>query len=145
MRDTIFGLLMASCLLAMSACTAPPSSASSNGAQSGATPAKPAPRMSDPLPPERAVAGKVDRRCSTDADCVVKDVRNCCGMMPACVNANSPTDPAGVAEACKKRGGMSVCGFPAVEGCKCVRNECVALPPTIDPIVDPAPAPPAKE
>lgn len=101
--------------------------------------------MSEPLPPERVTAGAIDRRCRTDADCTVKDVRNCCGMMPACVNVNSATDPAGVAADCKTKGTMSVCGFPAIEGCKCQQGQCIGLPPSIEPSVDPAPLPPAKE
>ena len=56
----------------------------------------PAPPMSDPLPatpmptgPARpAVAGvpDLDRSCRVDADCAVKNVGNCCGYLPACVN-----------------------------------------------------------
>lgn len=148
MRRTILGLFAACCVLMAAACAAPPSSAAPDpsppGDSQAASPAKPPPK-SGPLPAERAVAGAIDRRCSTDADCVVKDVRNCCGMMPACVNVDSPTDPAGVAAQCKKGGMMSVCGFKAVQGCKCSRGQCTALSAAVDPIVDPAPAPPAQE
>lgn len=106
-----------------------------------------APPMSDPLPPVRAPerdaersqriapapaevpAGapvKIDTSCTRDADCVVKNVGNCCGYYPACVNVNSPTDPAGVQARCAREGMMSVCGFPSISACQCVAGECQA-------------------
>jgi hypothetical protein len=66
----------------------------------------------------------VDRSCSSDADCTVKDVGNCCGYYPACVNVDSPTDPEGVKAQCSKSGMASVCGFPAITGCQCVAGQC---------------------
>ena len=96
---------------------------------------KPAPPMSDPLPPERAPetrplpAGKpvqVVTRCKTDAECTIKDVGNCCGYYPACVNVNSPTDPKGVQAQCAKSGMASVCGFQEISGCQCVQGQCTA-------------------
>jgi hypothetical protein len=83
------------------------------------------PRMSDPLPPEvlpEPVA--LDRSCRTDADCTVKNVGNCCGYYPSCVNVNSPTDPAAVQAECAARGISSVCGFPEISGCQCVSGQC---------------------
>lgn len=150
MRTPLFHLLATCCLLAVSAaaCTASRSPSPEVSAAQSATPApaKPAPRMSEPLPPERVPAGaRVDRSCKTNADCVVKDVGNCCGRMPACVNVDSPTDPEGVQAECKRKGTMSVCGFPALEGCTCKQGQCIGLPPTIEPSVDPAPTPPAQE
>lgn len=96
---------------------------------------KPAPPMSDPLPPERVPdtrpmpAGKpvqVVTSCRTDADCTIKDIGNCCGFYPACVNVDSPTDPKGVQAQCAKSGMASVCGFPVIEGCQCVKGQCTA-------------------
>lgn len=103
---------------------------------------KPAPPMSDPLPAERApevkpsppspsvrapgTTGKVDASCKTDADCTVKNVGNCCGYYPACVNVNSPTDPAGVQAQCAKSGMASVCGFAEISACQCVQGQCQA-------------------
>src|SRR5688500_17951353 len=74
------------------------------------------PPMSDPLPPERVQVPsptpvQVVRTCKVDSDCVVKDVGNCCGYYPACLNKASPTDPAGVKAQCAKDGMASVCGF----------------------------------
>ena len=88
-----------------------------------------APPMSDPLPPQReeTAAGatvQVDRSCRTDADCTVKDVGNCCGHFPACVNVKSPTDPKGVQTQCAKNGMASVCGFEEIRGCQCVKGQC---------------------
>lgn len=133
-------LFLAACLTAIAvSCTAPPTSAVAEEAQSAApAPAKPRPTTGGPLPAERARTD-IDRSCRTDADCVVKDVRNCCGAMPACVNEGAKIDPAKVEEDCKRGGGMAVCGFPAIQGCKCVRGQCIALSEPIDPIVDPAP------
>jgi len=83
------------------------------------------PRMSDPLPPEvLPEPAALDRSCRSDADCTVKNVGNCCGYYPSCVNVNSPTDPAGVQAECAARGMSSVCGFPEVSGCRCVSGQC---------------------
>lgn len=142
MRHAIRFALAAALIGLMAACAAPPSSAT---AQSDAPATKPAPKTGGPLPALRGGGDRIDRSCSTNADCTVKDVRNCCGAMPACVNVNARIDPTKVQEDCKRGGMMSVCGFPAIEGCKCNRGRCIALPKPIDPIEDPAPAPPAKE
>lgn len=89
-----------------------------------------APPMSDPLPPERmpdAAAANpptIDRSCRTSADCVVKNVGNCCGAMPACVNTNARTDPAAVQAQCAREGISSVCGFKDVTACTCVAGTC---------------------
>jgi len=101
-----------------------------------APPAPPAPlkkRMTGgPLPPERIDDAKapaeikVDTSCRTDADCTVKNVGNCCGHYPACVNVDSPTDPKGVQARCAKSGMSAVCGFPEISGCSCVKGTCQA-------------------
>ncbi len=104
---------------------------------------QPAPPMNDPLPPVRAperedqlsprtpapvtpagTAVKINTSCTRDADCAVKNVGNCCGYYPACVNVNSPTDPAGVQAQCARTGEMSVCGFPSISACQCVAGQC---------------------
>ena len=56
--------------------------------------------------------------------CAVKNVGNCCGAMPACVNKDSPTDPQGVQAQCAASGRMSVCGFADVTACQCVSGRC---------------------
>src|SRR5690606_7548511 len=78
-----------------------------------------------PAPGGPAAAGAaVDRSCTTDADCTVKNVGNCCGYYPACVNVDSPTDPEGVQAQCAAEGRMGVCGFPEISGCQCVQGTC---------------------
>ena len=66
----------------------------------------------------------VDYTCRTDADCEVKNVGNCCGYYPACVNRESPTFPDRVKAECAKKGAMGVCGFPDIKGCACVEGRC---------------------
>jgi hypothetical protein len=103
---------------------APPKNAAPQTPQAG-KPAKTAP-VNGPLPSARARTVQVDGSCETDADCVVKDVGACCGAMPACVNRNSPTDPAGVRAACSVQNRASVCGFNEITACHCVRGHCAA-------------------
>lgn len=108
---------------------------------------RPAPPMSDPLPPLRAserdapraprtapAAGpvEVDFSCTRDADCAIKDIGNCCGYYPACVNVNSPTDPAAVMAQCARSGMASVCGFPAITACQCVAGKCSGSSAAVD-------------
>lgn len=71
---------------------------------------------------------EVDYACRSDADCVVKDVGNCCGYYPACVNRDSPTFPGRVQAECEKTGMASVCGWPVIKGCACVEGRCEAAP-----------------
>lgn len=73
------------------------------------------------------VAQQVDYSCRVDADCVVKDVGNCCGHYPACVNATSPTFPEQVAAECARTGSAGICGYPEITGCRCVAQRCSAV------------------
>jgi hypothetical protein len=65
-----------------------------------------------------------DRSCKSDSDCVVKDIGNCCGRFPACVNKSAKTDPAAVRAQCAKDGMSSICGFEDVTACQCVEGQC---------------------
>lgn len=69
-----------------------------------------------------------DRRCRVDADCTVKNVGNCCGHYPMCVNRDAKVDPAVVRAQCRKTGMASVCGFPEIAGCRCVQRQCRDTP-----------------
>lgn len=88
--------------------------------------------LPEPLPPPpfeeavpaRTVVPEVDTRCDVDADCVVKNVGNCCGYYPACVNEDSPTYPELVAKRCAEEGVAGVCGYPEIRGCACVEGRC---------------------
>ena len=114
---------IALCLFALlAACTAP----ATNGAAAPSQPqAEAPPEMSRPLPPDRVrEAPVIDSRCKVDADCAVKNVGNCCGEMPACVDKDSPTDPAAVQSQCAKDGRMGVCGFRQISSCSCNAGRC---------------------
>ena len=122
-----YALLLLS-LFSIASCAAPRSDAAQ-----AATPtpthrtAAPQPepkRVEAPAPAASGNAMKIDVSCRSDADCAVKNVGNCCGAMPACVNVNSPTDPEGVKAECARKGIMSMCGFKPIEGCQCVRGQC---------------------
>lgn len=127
--------LIAALLLTLAACAAPaptnPENATTQPAPASSPATPPAPASPEPAPrsePEPASSGSVaiDRSCKTDADCTVKNVGNCCGYYPACVNVNSPTDPKGVQAECAKKGMMSVCGFPDISSCSCKQGQCEA-------------------
>lgn len=153
MRVHAIRLLLALLLPVLAACAAPAPQAADSG--NGRKPADAVaqadrrpkigqkvdlPPMSDPYPParvdERAPVELV-RSCRTDADCVVKNVGNCCGAYPACVNKDSPTDPAGVQARCASEGRASVCGFTEIEGCRCAAGQCISAIAPIDPSQDP--------
>jgi len=86
------------------------------------------PLSSAPVPvADTGVPGEVDVSCSTDADCVVKNVGNCCGYYPACVNIDSPTFPEQVMAECAKNDMMAVCGFADIQGCQCVEGRCASI------------------
>ena len=127
--------------LALAACVASqPGNGNGNG---GGAPAADAaasgeavapPRKSDPLPatPLPAPGGKgagagvpdLDRSCRVDSDCEVKNVGNCCGYYPACVNRDARPDPAAVQAACAGSGIAGVCGFQEIQACACVASTC---------------------
>ena len=71
-----------------------------------------------------------DISCAVDADCEVKDMGNCCGRMPACVNRAVVPDPAAVQAECARRGESGICGFQELSGCTCVASRCVGVPGT---------------
>jgi len=111
-------------VLALVACAAPPPASVPHDA---GAPSASAPPMSSPTPPR--VAGtpvQVDFSCRSNADCAVKDVGNCCGTMPACVNKASPTDPKAVQAQCAQKGMAGICGFREINTCQCVSNRCEA-------------------
>lgn len=122
--SNLFRLCLPLCLCLLGACAM---SAGSDAQQPATKPAatRPAPPMSRPLPPnEVREAPKLDSSCRTDADCAVKNVGNCCGAMPACVNKDSPTDPAAVQSQCAAKGMASICGFRPISACRCNAGSC---------------------
>jgi len=122
--------LVGLCALSVVGCTAPSTVPSMPDTAAAPTPAETAPR-SAPIrapPPagETAPSVSIDRNCQVDADCTVKDVGNCCGAMPACVNKDSRTDPAAVQAECARNGMSSVCGFKDISACTCSNRQCVS-------------------
>lgn len=133
--------LLFTLLLGLTACSAP---AATTPAVAGPSPAPPA--AASPAPASPVV---VDQSCRSDADCTVKNVGNCCGYYPACVNVASATNPAAVQANCQAKGMMSVCGFPEISGCSCVKGKCESAGQGANPLrvpieTTPVEAPPAK-
>jgi hypothetical protein len=83
-----------------------------------------------PTPPELPVQSEAepDRSCKVDTDCAVKNVGNCCGYFPACVNRDAKTFPEQVKADCAREGMSSICGFQEISACECVENRCEAAP-----------------
>jgi hypothetical protein len=140
LRRRLCAVSFAFALVTLGACAAPSPNSDAHAsndapatAPAATTPASPAHKpvhTGGRLPPDLveapAAPGAVDLGCKTDADCTVKNVGNCCGYYPACVNVNSPTDPKGVQAECAKKGMMSVCGFPEISSCSCRQGKCEA-------------------
>ncbi len=81
-----------------------------------------------PAPPPVEEPRLLDDSCTVAADCQVKDVGNCCGRMPACVNRAVQPDHAGLQAECAKEGRAGICGFQELSGCQCVEERCVGIP-----------------
>lgn len=60
-----------------------------------------------------------DLSCSQHSDCVVKNVGNCCGYFPECVNKNYCADYDRVQDWCRDNSMASICGFPVIHACIC--------------------------
>lgn len=67
----------------------------------------------------------INYTCQIDSDCVIKDIRNCCGYRPKCTNNNAVVNATFVKDICEREGLAGVCGFPAIDFCKCEDNKCV--------------------
>lgn len=66
----------------------------------------------------------INSSCEWDSDCEIKDVGNCCGYSPECVNKNSFVNGTLVEELCKKEKEGSACGFVSINYCKCSNKRC---------------------
>ena len=75
-------VLITMSLLALAACAAAPAGGSGQSAQSPASPPASVSAVTAKV--------KIDSTCRSDADCTVKNVGNCCGEFPACVNVQQP-------------------------------------------------------
>ncbi|APP79591.1 hypothetical protein [Xanthomonas hortorum] len=128
-------ILLLACLVSIGCVAAPPTDTATPPPETGSASG----------PATGQATGKpivVTTTCRTDADCTVKDVGNCCGAFPACVNVNSATDPKGVLAQCQASGMMSVCGFREISACQCVAGQCAAKDAQADTL---RPAPPSTE
>jgi hypothetical protein len=139
LRPALIALIASVALIA--GCAAPANTPVTQTAPSDtvapAADANPAPAPATGTPVEQPVTAapspakvtpvKVDTRCTSDAQCVVKNVGSCCGEQPACVNADSPTDPAAVQAQCQASGRMGVCGFRQISACQCQAGTCTPV------------------
>jgi hypothetical protein len=104
-----------------------PAAAPAANPASGATSIPAAPDLARRAPEDLLTQNGVYYGCKLPSDCQVKDIGNCCGYYPACVNKDSPTFPEQVKADCEKEGRMGVCGFPAIASCDCIESRCTAV------------------
>ena len=102
--------------LLLAACTPPAERPPAAAAPAVSAPAQPAPTALAP-----------DRSCRLASDCVVRNVGNCCGYAPACVNKDAQVDPDAVRAQCERQGLSSVCGWQDIQACDCVQGQCRAV------------------
>lgn len=133
--DGVGRALAAMLMLALCACAQPSAPASAGARDAPRTEPPPQPTTTAeqssiaPLAPEVAapsvtIVPAIDVACTVDADCAVKNVGNCCGYYPACVNVASETFPELVAKQCAETGTAGICGFPAIASCICDAGRC---------------------
>jgi hypothetical protein len=72
----------------------------------------------------RDYMANLDYSCQRDSDCTIKDVRNCCGYYPKCVNISARVQPDLVRRECQRLGLAGVCGFPSIKSCECRSRRC---------------------
>ncbi|HTA65744.1 MAG TPA: hypothetical protein VK753_09575 [Xanthomonadaceae bacterium] len=114
----LFALALCACASAQTSGAGASAAMQTSPATSAQTPiaSTPAPPAFDPAHP--------DRSCKVDADCQVKDVGNCCGRYPECVNKDAPVDPKAIRAQCASEHRIGMCHVMAVGGCSCVRGQC---------------------
>lgn len=113
------GHFVGACLALLLAACAP-------RADVAAPPASAMPQVPVSSPVAPAVPGIPDASCSVASDCEVKNVGNCCGYFPACVNKDATVDADAVRAQCERSGMASVCGWQEIQSCDCVQNQCRA-------------------
>lgn len=84
------------------------------------------PPVAGPAQPAAAALAP-DRSCRLASDCTVRNVGNCCGYAPACVNKDAQVDPEAVRAQCAREGLSSVCGWQDIQACDCVQGQCSAV------------------
>jgi hypothetical protein len=68
---------------------------------------------------------QINYNCAVDSDCEVKNIGDCCGYYPKCVNSEANVDPELVSKTCQKEGLVSGCGYQDVDICECISGQCV--------------------
>lgn len=126
LRGVLIALAAAGLLAACARPADTPASVPTDEATAGAFAELPPPLPLDANGTAATVVPEVDRSCSVDSDCSIKNVGNCCGYFPACVNKDSPTFPELVAKQCAEQGVAGICGFPEIRACACVEGRCEA-------------------
>jgi len=71
--------------------------------------------------------GQINYSCNEDSDCVIKDVGNCCGYYPKCVNSDAKVSRDTVEKVCSEGGLIGVCGFPSIKSCECSGGKCIGI------------------
>lgn len=66
----------------------------------------------------------IDYSCTKDEDCAIKDVHNCCGFYPQCVNSEAMVFLEFVEQQCTEEKMASICGFPSISSCRCTNQRC---------------------
>ena len=66
----------------------------------------------------------VDKTCTTNEDCAIKDIRSCCQEYPTCTNINFNPKPKLVQDLCEVSNTMPVCGYPTINNCECIDGIC---------------------
>ncbi|MFW5852543.1 MAG: hypothetical protein ACOCUR_00775 [Nanoarchaeota archaeon] len=66
----------------------------------------------------------INYSCTSDSDCTIKDIHNCCGYFPSCVSRDSKTSPEKVKLLCELSERNAVCGFPSINSCVCNNGVC---------------------
>jgi hypothetical protein len=72
--------------------------------------------------PRDSQPAALDYSCEQASDCEVKDVGNCCGYYPRCVNRASVPPRVECGD-----GIGGVCGWPDITHCECVDNTCRSM------------------
>ena len=75
-------------------------------------------RLHDPKKP------RIDTKCQQDSDCSKKDVGNCCGYFPKCVNKDFEPNLEAMKLWCQVNGSVGVCGWADFDSCQCQEGVC---------------------
>eukprot|EP00567_Pseudictyota_dubia_P007383 CAMPEP_0197438982 /NCGR_PEP_ID=MMETSP1175-20131217/5827_1 /TAXON_ID=1003142 /ORGANISM="Triceratium dubium, Strain CCMP147" /LENGTH=104 /DNA_ID=CAMNT_0042968803 /DNA_START=325 /DNA_END=636 /DNA_ORIENTATION=+ len=82
-------------------------------------------------------------QCNSCGDCEVKNVGNCCGYYPKCVNTYFQPDLEKLEEWCANNDVSSVCGWTEIDACVCTEGRCEGRQLAADGAVDVCEDPPS--